>query len=80
MGVLLDIRGDIGNLQGKFDSHVGAFKEHVMDDKLLGDSVQKLQLSAARQRGFVAAISTIGAVVGAGLGALADYLSRGSTH
>jgi hypothetical protein len=80
MGVLIDIKGDIGKLEGKFDGHTAAFAAHCADDKTISENVQKLQLSAARQKGFVAAISTVGAVLGAGLGALADYLSRGSSH
>lgn len=78
--LLVNMRGDLGRLEGKFDGHAIAFKAHVEDDKAIVESVQKLQIAAARQRGFVAAISTVGAVVGAGLGAAVDYFSRGGHH
>lgn len=67
--VLINMRGDLGRLEGKVDGHGEKLASHDI-------VVQKLQLSSARQRGFVAALSTIGAIVGAGLGAAADYWSR----
>ena len=87
--VLINMRGDLGRLEGKVDGLSAAFKQHVQDDKdtaaahlatvaALGGSIQKINLSNARQRGFVAAISTVGAVVGAGLGAAVDYFARGN--
>lgn len=75
--LLINMKGDMGRLEGKVGGISDAFKAHVDDDKLLTAAVTKLQLSNARQRGFVAAISTVGAVVGAGLGAAVDYFSRG---
>jgi len=84
MGVLLDIKGDLGELKGKFDTHAGAFAAHCVADDLREsakvEAIRRLELVNARQRGFVAAISAVGAIVGAGLGALADYLSRGGNH
>lgn len=78
--VLMDIKESIGRLDGKVDSHSGQLAAHIADDKVLSESIQKLQISQARQRGFVAALSTMGAVVGAGLGAAVDYFSRGGHH
>lgn len=75
--LLVNMRGDLGRLEGKFDGHATAFKAHVEDDKDLAESVQKIQISQARQRGFVTALSTVGAVLGAGLGAAIDYFARG---
>lgn len=79
--VLINMRGDLGRLEGKVDGHATTLATHIADDKVdnaaLVAAVQKLQLTNARQRGFVAAISTVGAVLGAGLGAVVDYLARG---
>lgn len=76
--LLVNMRGDLGRLEGKVDGHADKLSAHIQDDKELTASVQKLQQSSDRQRGFMAAISTIGAVVGAGVGAAVDYISRGS--
>ena len=76
--LLVNMRGDLGRLEGKVDGHASKLSDHIEDDRRLTDAVQRLQLSSARQRGFVAAISTVGAVVGAGLGAAADYFARGN--
>ncbi len=78
--LLINMKGDLGRLEGKVDGHAEKLSAHIEDDKLLNASIQKLQLSQAKQRGFVAAISTIGAVVGAGLGAAVDYITRGGSH
>lgn len=74
--LLVNMRGDLGRLEGKFDGHTVAFNAHVEDDKELNKAVQRLQISNARQRGFVAAISAVGAVMGAGLGVAADLIFR----
>lgn len=80
--VLINMRGDLGRLEGKMDGHATTLATHIADDKVdnaaLTAALTKLQLSNARQRGFVAAISTVGAVVGAGLGAAVDFLARGN--
>jgi hypothetical protein len=75
--LLMNMRGDLGRIEGVAKGTADRLAEHIEDDRRLSDSVQKLQIGAARQRGFVAAISTVGAVVGAGLGAAVDYISRG---
>jgi hypothetical protein len=79
--VLINMRGDLGRLEGKMDSHVQTLTAHVADDKITDAAalaaLQTIQLSQARQKGFIAAISTIGAIIGAGIGAAADYFSRG---
>lgn len=71
MGVLLDIKGDIGEIKGTITGHAASIASQ-------GVEVQKLQLAQAKQRGFVAAISAIGAFAGVAIGAAADYFSRGN--
>jgi hypothetical protein len=75
--VLINMRGDIGRLEGKMDGHAQKLTEHIEDDKILTAAIQKLQSANDRQRGFVAAIATIGAVMGAALGAIVDLVARG---
>lgn len=74
--LLVNMRGDMGRIEGTVKGFGENLSKHIEDDKDLSAAVQKLQISQARQRGFVAALSTVGAVVGAGLGAAVDYLSR----
>ncbi len=78
--LLVNMRGDMGRIEGTVKGFGNKLAERDIDDRLLAASVQKLQLSQAHQRGFIAAISTVGAVVGAGLGAAVDYFSRGGHH
>jgi hypothetical protein len=78
--LLVNMRGDLGRVEGKVDGHSAALIAQKSEHDNLRDGVQRLQLAQARSRGFVAAISTVGAVVGAGLGAAVDYFSRGGHH
>ena len=78
--LLVNMRGDMGRIEGTVKGFGEKLTDHIKDDKDLTAAVQKLQLSQARQRGFVAAISTVGAVIGEGLGAAVDYFSRGGGH
>lgn len=77
MGVLLDIKQDVGELKGKLNAHIETFAVHVISDKEMCADVRKLQLSQAKQRGFVAAVSVVGGLIGTGIGIAADYLARG---
>jgi hypothetical protein len=79
--VLINMRGDMGRLEGKLDGHAETLARHIEDDDRREiakvEAIRKLELIHAKQRGFVAAISTLGAICGAVLGAAADYFSRG---
>lgn len=78
--VLINMRGDLGRLEGKVDGHASTLAAHVADDKVndaaFTSALSKIQLSAARQRGFVTAFSVVGGIVGTALGAAADYFAR----
>jgi hypothetical protein len=69
--VLINMRGDLGRLEGKVDGHANTLKTHIDDDKVthaaLVASVQKVQVYQARQRGFITAVSAIGGTIGAGV-------------
>ena len=66
---LMNMRGDISRVEGKIDGHATTLKTHIYDDKVthaaLVASVRDLQISQARQRGFITAVSAIGGTVGA---------------
>jgi hypothetical protein len=74
--VLINMRGDLGRLEGKVDGHGDKLLAQKEEHDALQADVQKIQMSHARQRGFVAAISTIGAVIGASLGAAVDVFVK----
>lgn len=78
--VLINMRGDLGRLEGKVDGHAVALNTHIADDKVsdaaFNEALTKIQMAGARQRGFVTAISLFGGVVGTALGAAADYFAR----
>jgi F0F1-type ATP synthase assembly protein I len=76
MNVLLSLKGDVGELKGHVSGTQLILAAHILEDKALTADVQKLQFSQQRQRGFVAAVSAIGAVVGAGIGVVVDLFVR----
>lgn len=74
--VLLDLKGDLGEMKGTLAGQAKAFAEHVLSDAALAQDVQKLQLGAARQRGVIAALTTVGSVIGAGVGYAVELMTR----
>lgn len=76
MGVLLDIKQDMGETKQKIISTAELLANHIGVDTVvqgqLRTDISTLQLGAARQKGFLAAIGTVGTVLGAGLGYLVD--------
>lgn len=78
--VLINMRGDLGRLEGKVDGHANTLAAHIVaDDKINStttEALTKIQLASARQRGFVTAFSMFGGIIGTALGAAADYFAR----
>lgn len=71
--VLLDIKGDVGKLvqgQATLASTQG----------VQGESINKLQLSQARQRGVIAALTTVGTLLGTAAGYAIDVFTMRGTH
>ena len=73
----MDIKEDIGQLQATAAANGKSFSEHVVADSFMAQDIKTLQLSQARQRGFLTAISAVGTVIGAGVGYAIDLLARG---
>ena len=75
---LINMRGDLGRLEGKVDGHGAALTAHAASDEKIqtaaAEAISRLQLSQAKQRGFIAAVATIGGVIGAGIAPVIDWL------
>lgn len=71
---LSDIQRSLGNIEGKLDSHLQAFQKHVESDKEMANDIKTLQLTAARQRGFVRAMALVGTALGSSLGWLVSHV------
>ncbi len=72
--------GSLARIEQKIDGHTEWMTQHVADDKLMANDIQKLKESAARQRGMLAALATVGTVFGAMAGYAVDLFSRGNSH
>lgn len=77
---LATIQHSLGNIEGKLDSHVDAFKAHVEDDKKAYSAIVSLKESQARQKGFMTALAMVASGLGAGLGWIVERLLGGHSH
>ena len=77
MGVLLSVREDLGSIKANVASGAVLLANHIGVDTVvqsqLRTDISTLQLGAARQKGFLAAIGTVGTLLGAGLGYIISY-------
>lgn len=74
MGVLLDIKSDIGSLKQQAAGHTAWMSKHVEDDKALAADVHELQINAAKSRGFIKAWALVATAIGALVGYFVEYL------
>jgi hypothetical protein len=79
--ILMEIQRSLGRIEQKIDGNAGTLTAHIAHDetvsKALFERIEALQLSAARQKGFVAALMSIGTVLGSGAGYLLERLTFG---
>lgn len=73
--------GALGRIESKLDTHVDLAATHAAHDetihKLLFSRVETLQLSHARQKGFITALVAVGSAIAGGIGwALEHWLGR----
>jgi hypothetical protein len=73
----ITIATSLGRIEQKIDSYSIQLSAHIADDKTMADDIVKLKLSGARQKGILAALATVGSVLGAGAGYAVDLLTRG---
>jgi hypothetical protein len=78
--VLLDLKGDMGEMKGTLVAQGKAFADHIVADAMMAKDIGKLQQSNARQRGFLTALGAVGTALGAGVGYAVDILARGGHH
>jgi len=72
--------GALARIEQKIDGHTTWMVQHVADDALMAADIVKLKERAARQRGFITALTAMGSVLGAIAGYAVDLFSRGSHH
>jgi len=81
LGVLLDIREDLGIVKANGTHIATQFKDHVAEVKaaaaMTASKIEKLQLGAARQKGVLAALTGVGSLLGAGAGYAIDFFTKG---
>ena len=85
--ILFEIQRSLGRIEEKIDNHAKTLEKHIEDDdklvvRLYGDGVgvgdiTKLQLNAAKQKGFFTALAGTGSALGAGIGYLIERLTLG---
>ena len=77
MGVLLSVREDLGGIKANVASTSALLANHIGVDTVvqsqLRTDVSTLQMGAARQKGFLAAIGTVGTLLGAGIGYIISF-------
>jgi hypothetical protein len=69
--------GALGRIEQKIDGHTSWMEKHVADDRLMANDIVLLKERAARQRGFITALTAMGSVIGAVAGYAVDLVVRG---
>jgi len=75
--VMNEIMRSLGRIEQKIDGHSTWMEQHVADDKVMAEDIKRLQMSGARQRGVLAALATVGTVVGSVAGYAIELFTRG---
>jgi hypothetical protein len=76
--VLYEIQRSLGRIEQKIDSAASSLIAHTEHDetvqKALFERIEQLQMSHARQKGFITALTSLGAVIGSVSGYVAERL------
>lgn len=75
--ILFQIQNSLGRIEQKIDSHVDNFRKHEESDAKAYKAIDELRLGSARQKGFITALTTVGSVLGAGIGYLIERVTIG---
>lgn len=74
--ILFEMQRSLGRIEQKIDSAAAALADHAADDKTvqkaLFERIEGLQMSHARQKGFITALTSLGSVIGAVGGYVAE--------
>lgn len=77
---IAQVFGALGRIEQKIDNHTDWMEAHVKEDRLMAESIQKLQLAHARQRGFMTALAAVGGVISGLIGYAVEYFASGRAH
>jgi hypothetical protein len=75
-----EVMRSLGRIEAKIDGHTAWMTKHVADDALMADDIQKLQITGARQKGFLTAMAASGAFISGLVGYAIEYLISGRGH
>ena len=74
----------LGRIEQKIDGNASTLSQHILDDKAVAkalfERVEVLQLGQAKQKGFLTALTSVGSVLGAGVGYLVEKIMLGGGH
>lgn len=76
----LQVVGAAARIEAQVENLSSLFAKHVEDDKLMAADIVRLKEGAARQRGVVAALTTVGSVLGAAAGYAIELVTRSGHH
>lgn len=71
---LSEIQRTLGRIESSVETQVKNFEAHVASDKLMAADISALQLSQARQRGFIAGITAVATAIGSMVAVIAHKL------
>ena len=70
----------LGRIEQKVEDTKSSLVQHAQDDKAMAVDIRTIQLRLAKQRGFMTALTSVGSVVGAGVGYLVERWITGGSH
>ena len=73
---IMDIKGDIGALKASSQGIEASFAQHVLDDRLLGGRIGKIETTLAKQRGASRVWVLVGTAAGGVAGTLATIYAK----
>jgi gas vesicle protein len=69
--LLMDIKGDVGELKASTQTFADGLKKHIEDDEKLAEDVKTLQLTQAANKGAARVWTLVGSGIGAAVGSAA---------
>ena len=78
---IAQVFGALGRIESKIDGNSDTLKDHIKHDeevtRALFGRIETLQLGQAKQKGFLTALTSVGSVLGAGIGYFVERMIRG---
>lgn len=73
-----EILRSLGRIESSVASQSKWMESHVLEDKLMAESIKNIELARARQGGFITAFVAIGSVIGTLFGLAVQWFSHKS--